>query len=86
MPSASVETEAQASPLLYQIQLSCRFTACVATSGLIMTRRIISLQWMAFEYSDLPVMGFAKVQDIPLWTTGTQCVLVDTGYKVKAEV
>ena len=41
---------------------------------------------MAFEYGDLPVMGFAKVQDIPLWTTGTQYVLVDTGYKVTAEV
>jgi len=41
---------------------------------------------MAFENSDLPGLGFAKVQDIPLWTTGTKCVLVDTGSKVKAEV
>jgi len=41
---------------------------------------------MAFENSDLPGVGFTKVQDIPLWTTGTQCVFVDTGFKVKAEV
>lgn len=65
----------------------CRFTACVATSGWIVTSgRLMSLQWMAFESSDLPAVGFAKVQDIPLWTTGTKCVLVDTGSKVKAEV
>jgi len=62
------------------------FTACVATSGLITARRIISLQWMAFENSDLPGVGFAKVQDIPLWTTGTKCVLVDTGSKFSSEM
>ena len=37
---------------------------------------------MAFENSDVPSVGFVKVQNIPMWTTGTKCVLVDTGNKV----
>ena len=65
------------------LRFSSRFTGCVASSGPITVSRTISLQWMAIENANVPSEGFAKVQDIPFWTTGTKCVLVDTGAKVR---
>ena len=41
---------------------------------------------MAIENANVPAEGFAKVQDIPFWTTGTKCVLVDTGAKVRGSL
>ncbi|KAJ7393392.1 hypothetical protein OS493_006364 [Desmophyllum pertusum] len=61
------------------------FTGCVATSGPIATSRTISLQWMAFKHSDIPSIAFAKILSIPLWTTGTKCVVVDTGSQFSLE-
>ena len=47
------------------------FQACIATSGPIATKRIVSLQWMAFVGN--PAAGLAGVESIEMWTTGTKC-------------
>ena len=54
----------------------------MATSGPITINMTISLEWLAFENSDVPRMTFVKVQNIPISTNGTKCVVVDIGNKV----
>ena len=56
--------------------LICRFTGCVATAGAISGTRTVTLQWMAYQTVANDV-GFKTVKAIPLWTSGTKCVLVD---------
>ena len=51
------------------------FEACVATSGPIRPRREVTVQWLA--YDEVPSQGREGIMDIPLWTTGTECVTVD---------
>ena len=51
------------------------FAACVATSGPIRPRREVTVQWLA--YDEVPSQGREGIMDIPLWTTGTECVTVD---------
>ena len=40
---------------------------------------------MAFEPSDVvPIWGLARQESIPLWTTGTICIEINTGNQVSA--
>ena len=58
------------------------FEACVATSGPIRPRREVTVQWLA--YDAVPSQGKEGVMDIPLWTTGTECVTVDLSGQVSS--
>ena len=51
------------------------FEACVSTSGPIRPRREVTVQWLAYDV--VPSQGREGIEDIPLWTTGTECVTVD---------
>lgn len=56
------------------------FEACVATSGPIRPGREVTVQW--FAYDEVPSQGREGILDIPLWTTGTECVTVDLSGQV----
>lgn len=58
------------------------FEACVATSGPIRPRREVTVQWLAYEV--VPSQGKEGIKDIPLWTTGTECVTVDLSGQVSS--
>ncbi|KAL9971201.1 hypothetical protein ACROYT_G023699 [Oculina patagonica] len=49
------------------------FTGCVATSGAITGTRTVSLQWLA--YQTVSNGAFERTVSIPMWTTGTKCIL-----------
>lgn len=51
------------------------FTTCVETAGPMKTPRTIQVQWMA--YTGNPDSGLAGTVNVPLFTTGTECVDVD---------
>ena len=62
----------------------CSFTGCVAISGPRLFDTVY-LTWMAFEPSDVVAIGgLARQQSIPLWTTGTKCIEINTGDQVSA--
>ena len=51
------------------------FQGCVATSGAIAGSRTVSLQWIA--YGTVSNGAYEKKVNIPMWTTGTECVRQD---------
>ena len=56
------------------------FQACVATSGPIRPSREVTVQWLA--YDAVPNRGREGIEDVPLWTTGTECVKIDLSRQV----
>ena len=50
------------------------FTACFETSGPSEFARNITIQWLA--YNAVPNRGLEGTENIPYWTTGTQCETV----------
>ncbi|XP_074615862.1 uncharacterized protein LOC141875476 [Acropora palmata] len=57
----------------------CSFTACITVSGPINQPLTIYLTWIAFESDDVNGVGLARANNIPFWTTGSQCIDVRTG-------
>lgn len=51
------------------------FEACVSTSGPIRPSREVTVQWLTYDV--VPSQGREGIEDIPLWTTGTECVTLD---------
>ena len=43
----------------------------------------IHLTWIAFESADIAAVGLARVGNVPLWTTGSQCIEIRTGNTVR---
>lgn len=56
------------------------FEACVATSGPIRLSREVTVQWLAYDVA--PNQTKEGLAEIPLWTTGTECVTVDLSEQV----
>ena len=50
------------------------FEACVSTSGPIRPSREVTVQWLAYDV--VPNEWEEGIKEIPLWTTGTECVKI----------